>query len=83
MRSALRKMGNSTGIIVPAPLLRAAGLSVGAELELAVKDGQIVATPVKKAVRAGWAEAAAELALTAEERDWLDAPLSADDGQDW
>jgi antitoxin MazE len=83
MRSALRKMGNSTGIIVPAPLLRAAGLSVGAELELIVEDGRIVATPVVKALRAGWAESAAALGVTAEEGEWLAAPLANDTEIEW
>jgi antitoxin MazE len=83
MRSALRKMGNSTGIIVPAPLLRAAGLSVGAEVELIVEDGRIVATPVVKALRAGWAESAAAVGATEEEREWLAAPLSSAAELDW
>jgi antitoxin MazE len=76
-------MGNSTGIIVPAPLLRAAGLSVGAEVELIVEDGRIVATPVVKALRAGWAESAAAVGATEEEREWLAAPLSSAAELDW
>lgn len=83
MRSALRKMGNSTGIIVPAPLLREAGLSAGAELELVIEDGRIVATPVVKAMRADWAESAAAVSPTDDERAWIDAPLAHDNGQEW
>jgi antitoxin MazE len=83
MRSALRKMGNSTGMILPAPLLRAAGLGVGAELELAVEEGRIIATPVLKEVRTGWAEAAAAISLTEEDREWLGAPLASDAELEW
>lgn len=83
MRSALRKMGNSTGIILPAPVLRAAGLGVGAEVELVVEDGRIVATPISTPVRHGWADAAAALISTSEEREWAAAPLSTDADLAW
>lgn len=62
MRSALRKMGNSTGMIVPSAVLREAGLTTGVVLDLVVDQGRIVATPVERTARAGWAEAAAEMA---------------------
>ena len=58
MHSALRKMGNSTGLIVPKTVLREAGVASGTTLDLIVENGRIVATPVPS-VRTGWAEAAA------------------------
>ncbi len=81
MRSALRKMGNSTGLIVPKPLLREAGLASGAVLDLVVLGGNIVARPVDEDPRTGWAESAALIAgepRTAEEAEWLDAVLTDD-----
>ena len=62
MRTALRKMGNSTGMIVPSAVLREAGLATGAVLEVSVEDGRIVAAPVAAPVRAGWAKDAAAIA---------------------
>ncbi len=72
MRTALRRMGNSVGMILPKPLLRAAGLTSGAALDVAVEDGRLIVTPVTT-TRTGWSEAAAsiaEAAPSAEETDW-------------
>lgn len=85
MQSALRKIGNSTGLVLPKPILGAMGVAGGTMLDLTVEDGRLIATPVKTKVREGWAEAAAAIGaeeLTQEERDWLDAPLDADD-EEW
>ncbi len=74
MQSALRKMGNSTGLIVPKAMLRAAGVESGTVLDLAVEDGRIIASPVRAGPRAGWAEPAAEVGavpLSANEAAWL------------
>ncbi len=75
MQTALRKMGNSAGIILPKPLLVALGIEVGRQIDIAIEDGRIVATPVKRPVRQGWEAAAAEigaLPLTEDEQAWLD-----------
>lgn len=60
MQTALRKIGNSVGMIVPASILGEIGATAGAALDLRVEDGKIIATPVES-VRAGWAAAAATL----------------------
>ena len=78
MRTALRKMGNSTGFIVPKPLLLQIGAVAGATLEVSVEDGRIVAAPARVGPRVGWA-AAAE-ALTAVGDDALAWPAFANDG---
>lgn len=86
MQSALRKMGNSTGLIVPSAVLHEAGLACGAVLEVAVEDGRIVATPVVATTRAGWAADAAALAataVTAEEAEWLALPNEGDAELTW
>lgn len=72
MQTSLRKMGNSTGLIVPAAILRQMGLTAGAAVDLRVEDGSVIATPVHHP-RAGWAESAALIAaaeLGPDERDW-------------
>lgn len=58
MQTVLRKMGNSTGIILPKSLLGELGVSIGQTVDLKVEDGRIVATPVTTEKRAGWADAA-------------------------
>ena len=65
MRSALRKMGNSTGLIVPKAVLQAAGVMSGVVLDLTVEDGRIIAVPVRTAPREGWEDAAKAVAATA------------------
>ena len=57
MRTAIRKIGNSQGVLIPKLLLAEAGLD--AAVDMAVEDGTIVLRPVRDHTpRAGWAEAA-------------------------
>jgi antitoxin MazE len=75
METALRKMGNSTGLIVPKVILDELGLSSGSKIDVRVIDGKFVGEPVKRKVREGWEEDAKRigaLGLTTEEREWLD-----------
>ncbi len=86
MRSALRRMGNSTGMIVPSAVLREAGLASGAVLEVSVEAGRIVATPVVAPARAGWAADAAvvgQVPMTTEEAEWLTVPNAGDAELTW
>lgn len=62
MKSAIRKMGNSHGVIIPKPLLAEIGARAGDEVDLAVKGGKIVMAPPLKAARAGWAADSKRLA---------------------
>ncbi|MBN8807976.1 MAG: hypothetical protein J0I47_07035 [Sphingomonas sp.] len=85
MQTALRKMGNSTGLIVPRALLGEIGVTTGAQMDLRVEDGKLIATPVRK-VREGWAEDAERVAahgLTEEESDWLGFGNDGDDELTW
>ena len=83
MQTALRKMGNSTGMILPKPILQELGVESGAAMDVVVENGRVIATPVRREVREGWAEAAAIVGaepLTEEEREWLDFD---DDVEEW
>ena len=62
MRAPVRKMGNSSGIIIPKPILTQIGVEVGDDLELSLDEGRIVLAPAKQHPRAGWAAAAKRLA---------------------
>ena len=60
MRIAIRKLGNSQGIILPKPLLAQAGLTDEADVRL--ENGTITLRPVKRSPREGWAEASESIA---------------------
>ena len=69
MRIAIRKLGNSQGVILPKPLLAQAGLVD--EADVRVENGAIILRPVKRLPREGWAEASR----------WIAA--AGDDGLKW
>jgi antitoxin MazE len=60
MKVAIRRIGNSHGIVLPKPVLAQAGLSHEAELTL--EGGAVVLRKPVQPVRAGWAAAAKRLA---------------------
>ena len=59
MRAKLVRIGNSRGVRLPKAMIEEAGL--GDELELSVRNGEIVIARVK-GVREGWAEAFLQMA---------------------
>ncbi len=76
MRTSLRKIGNSRGIIIPTALL--ATCDIEAEVEMRVENNRIIIEPVVPVLRNGWFEqydaekdidVLAELKETAIERD--------------
>jgi antitoxin MazE len=86
MQSALRKIGNSTGLVLPRPILGAMGVAGGTVLDLKVEDGRLIATPVRRTVREGWEDAAKAIGaapLSTDEADWLDAANDGDADWQW
>ena len=76
MRTSLRKIGNSRGIIIPTALL--ATCDIQAEVEMRVENNRIIIEPIAPVLRQGWfekykaekdAEVLAELKETAVEQD--------------
>jgi antitoxin MazE len=66
MRTVIRKIGNSQGILIPKPLLAEAGLE--SAVDMSVENGTLVLRPARPAKpRTGWAEAARELANTGQD----------------
>jgi antitoxin MazE len=61
MKSAIRKMGNSHGVIIPKPLLEEIGAKANDAVEVKVKKGKIVISRLARDPRAGWAEASKRL----------------------
>ena len=62
MRAAVRKLGNSSGVIIPKPLLDDLGIAEGDLVEMTLEAGRIVLVPKKRRARAGWAEASQSVA---------------------
>ena len=62
MRAAIRKLGNSSGVIIPKSMLAEIGIAAGDPVDLSLEDGRIAITPVKRRPREGWAEAFQEIA---------------------
>jgi antitoxin MazE len=59
MKVAIRKIGNSQGVVLPKPVLARAGLEN--EAELTIEGGAVVLRKPKRPVRVGWAAAAETL----------------------
>lgn len=75
MRAALRKVGNSRGILIPAALL--AECRIEGAVDLTVENGRLVITPLQEP-RAGWFDG-----YRPEEDDdaWEGLPVAADSGE--
>jgi antitoxin MazE len=56
MKTAIRKMGNSHGVIIPKPLLAEIGAKPNEHVDMKVEDGKIVIAPVGRDPRTAWAE---------------------------
>jgi antitoxin MazE len=84
LRTALRKMGNSAGMIVPKAILTELGSGIGSSFDISVENGRIVAAPVEQHPRAGWAEAADALAAAGDGKPvWPDFGNDFDDEWTW
>lgn len=60
MEVAIRKMGNSQGVLIPKPILAQVGLEGSADLQ--VRNGVIEIRPLRPNPREGWADDARRLA---------------------
>ncbi len=66
MKIAIRKMGNSQGVIIPKPVLTQLGLE--SEAEMSIERDAIVLRKPRNAVREGWAEASKAIAACGDDR---------------
>lgn len=79
MRSAVRKMGNSSGVIIPKPFLVEIGAKAGDDVEMLVESGRIVITLLPAHPRAGWADDAKRIAAAGDDVLVWPAFANADD----
>jgi antitoxin MazE len=66
MKTAIRKIGNSHGVIIPKPLLAEIGAKANDQVEIKVKKGKLVITPLERDPRAGWAAESKAIAAAGE-----------------
>ena len=84
MRTTVRLIGNSRGVLIPAAFL--ASCQIEDQVDMQLQDGQIVIKPVRRQLREGWFGDAgsALLAALAQEKaqaqDWS-APSTTDDSE--
>jgi antitoxin MazE len=81
MQIAIRTIGNSKGVVLPKPLLAQVGLEDAASASVAVENGAIVLRKPAKEARAGWSQAAADLAANEEESLLMGEFSNADDSE--
>lgn len=79
MKTSIRKMGNSQGVLIPKPFLVKAGMLVGDEdIDIDIEDDKIVIRKLEKQPRQGWAEASRQIAAAKD--DGLVWPEIANEG---
>ena len=82
MKTAIRRMGNSRGVIIPKPVLAQLGLQDEAEM-VVEKDCILLRRPQKRA-REGWAEASQKIAAEREDKlVWPEFANEADAELQW
>ena len=60
MKTTIRQIGNSQGIVIPKPMLAQIGLE--GEAEMTIEGDALVLRKPSKPVRSGWAEASKKIA---------------------
>lgn len=80
MKAKIVRIGNSKGIRIPKSVIEQIGLTENVELE--VRDGQIVISPARQP-RFGWAEAAMALSVHGEDRLLDDPTPTSFDQEEW
>jgi antitoxin MazE len=84
MKSAIRKMGNSHGVIIPKPLLEEIGAKVNDPVEVKVKKGRLIIAPMARDPRAGWAsECKAIVEAGEDDLEWPEFANKGDDKLVW
>jgi len=66
VKSAIRRMGNSHGVIIPKPLLAEIGAKPGDKVDMKVVRHKLVISAIGGDPRAGWAEECKALAEVGE-----------------
>jgi antitoxin MazE len=65
MKTTIRRMGNSQGVLIPKPILAQLGLED--EVEMEVENDAIVLRKPQKKVRQGWSDASKAIAQASDD----------------
>ena len=79
MHTAIRKIGNSRGVILPAAVLAECGIKDGDALDLTLEKGALVLRPVL-APRAGWFD---QVASATDVDAWAGLVETENEQEDW
>ena len=84
MKAAIRKMGNSHGVIIPKPMLAEMGASVNDPVDMKVENGRLVISPLSRDPRSAWKEECKALKAAGEDGlVWPEFGNEADKDLDW
>lgn len=61
MKTSIRKMGNSQGVLIPKPFLTQVDMGIG-EVDIEIENDAIVIRKLTKKAREGWAKLSKKLA---------------------
>jgi antitoxin MazE len=67
LKTAIRRMGNSRGVLIPKAILAQLGLGLEDTLEMTIENDSIVLRRSARTVRAGWAEASKAVAAASDD----------------
>jgi antitoxin MazE len=82
MLTAIRRFGNSRGILIPESLLQQAGLDD--QVEIRLEGNKLIVRRSGSAPRAGWAEASGKLAASGDDKlVWPEFANEADADLEW
>jgi antitoxin MazE len=79
MKTTIRRMGNSQGVLIPKPILAQLGLED--EVEMEVENDAIVLRRPQKKAREGWAEASKAVAAAGDDVLVMGEFANADDAE--
>ena len=79
MKTTIRRMGNSQGVLIPKPILAQLGLED--EVEMEVEDDTLVIRRPQKKAREGWADASKAVAAAGDDALVMGEFGNADDAE--
>ena len=67
MKTTIRKMGNSQGVLIPKPFLTQIGMEMG-DVDIEIENDAIVIRKLAKKPREGWAEFSQTIAVAGDDQ---------------
>lgn len=67
MKTTIRKMGNSQGVLIPKPFLTQIGMEMG-DVDIDIENETIVIRKLAKQPREGWAEFSKAIAVAGDDK---------------